>query len=422
MASLKYKDPETGEWHKIGLGSGGSSGGFVAQPEAPADPNVLWLDTDDDEEDTGGASTADKVTVTDETAALFGLGEDATVDDALGVLSEAAFVKKVPQYTQVSLGGLAEGSIIQLNENGSPVDFYVAKHNYEADLNGEGRTLLVRKDCYDQRNWSSTGKDVYATSTIDTWLNGDYKALLDADIQTRIGETEFYYTVGDGDKTVTTLSRSVFLLSITELGKTYSYANTEGSALPIASTLQVAYLNGSAVLQWARTPNITSTTKNFACCLSATGDADTYNCGYDDGGSRPAFTLPTTDILFIDDDGVIHAEQAYVISVTDIDSNVVVAQTLTYTATVTDTWTEDTTNGGFTQTVAVDGILSADNPTADIVMGDDVEANALYADAWSLITRIVTADGSVTLYANKEAPATAFTMQLKGGAIKWARH
>lgn len=22
MASLKYKDPETGEWHKIGLGSG----------------------------------------------------------------------------------------------------------------------------------------------------------------------------------------------------------------------------------------------------------------------------------------------------------------------------------------------------------------------------------------------------------------
>lgn len=85
----------------------------------------------------------------------------------------------------------------------------------------------------------------------------------------------------------------------------------------------------------------------------------------------------------------------------------------TYVATVTTDWLADDANGGFTQTVAADGILSTDNPIADIVMGDDVAANELYAKAWSCITRIVTDDDMVTLYANGSAPTTAFTMQLK---------
>lgn len=48
-----------------------------------------------------------------------------------------------------TLGNKAVGSIIQLKENGKLVSFYVAKHNYENSLNGMGRTLVVRKDCYD---------------------------------------------------------------------------------------------------------------------------------------------------------------------------------------------------------------------------------------------------------------------------------
>ena len=46
------------------------------------------------------------------------------------------------------LSEISEGEIIKLKENGSLVDFYVAKHNYESGLNGEGRTLLVRKDIH----------------------------------------------------------------------------------------------------------------------------------------------------------------------------------------------------------------------------------------------------------------------------------
>lgn len=85
----------------------------------------------------------------------------------------------------------------------------------------------------------------------------------------------------------------------------------------------------------------------------------------------------------------------------------------TYTAVVPLSWIEDAVNGGHKQTIAVAGILSTDNPVADIVLGADVDANVLYLKAWGCITRITTADGSITLYANESAPTTAFTIQMK---------
>lgn len=66
-----------------------------------------------------------------------------------------------------TLGNKAVGSIIQLKENGKLVSFYVAKHNYENSLNGMGRTLVVRKDCYDTRQWHSSNVNAYASSAID---------------------------------------------------------------------------------------------------------------------------------------------------------------------------------------------------------------------------------------------------------------
>lgn len=86
-----------------------------------------------------------------------------------------------------TLGNKSTGSIIKLKENGTLVDFYVAKHDYESSLNGAGRTLVVRKDVYDQRQWHSSNVNAYASSTIDSWLNSTYKNLLDADIRSLIG-------------------------------------------------------------------------------------------------------------------------------------------------------------------------------------------------------------------------------------------
>ena len=208
-----------------------------------------------------------------------------------------------------TLGNKSVGSIVKLKENGVLVDFYVAKHDYENGLNGSGRTLVVRKDCYDTRQWHTSNVNAYATSAIDTWLNNTYKNLLDADIRGVIGTTKIKYTPGNGNTTVGTLERAIFLLSVTELGKTASYANTEGTALSIASSLQIAYLNGSAVVQWTRSPYTGGT--GLACCLDAGGGVGNDGCS-DTYGSRPAFTLPST--LSVSDDGSVSVNTAPTIS------------------------------------------------------------------------------------------------------------
>ena len=192
------------------------------------------------------------------------------------------------------LSDYEEGALIKLNEGGSPVEFYVSKHDYEPDLNGAGRTLVVRKDCYDNRVWNAERVNAYASSDLDAWFNGTYKNMLDPAIQTAIGTTKFYYTPGNGNNTVGTLERTVFALSATELGKSEVWFNVEGSALPIASTLQVAHLNGSTNTQWTRSPRTNDTVS--VVFLASNGVVRNNYCG-DSYGSRPCFTLPST-LLF----------------------------------------------------------------------------------------------------------------------------
>ena len=194
----------------------------------------------------------------------------------------------------IPLSDYAEGDIIKLNEGGSPVEFYVSCHDYESGLNGAGRTLAVRKDCYDERAWDSGNVNAYASSDLDAWFNGTYKNLLDPAIQTAIGMTKFYYTPGNGNWTVSTLERAVFALSATELGQSASWFNVEGSALPIASTLQVAYRNGSATIQWTRSPYTFNTSRVIYLLSDGSAVSGSRTVTH---GSRPAFTLPST-LLF----------------------------------------------------------------------------------------------------------------------------
>lgn len=208
----------------------------------------------------------------------------------------------IPFAKGIPLSTITPGAILYLNESGSPVPFYIAKHDYESGLNGAGRTLVVRKDCYDMRSFSSGGsfpENNYATSSLDSWLRGTYTNFLDIDTRALIGTTKFYYTPGYGSS-VTTLQRTVFQLSFTELGKSERGANTEGSALPIASKLQIAYRDGRAVYQWTRTP--ITTLSDTVYCLDTSGRLMGYaiTSSY---GSRPAFTLPGTLGLAQNPDG-----------------------------------------------------------------------------------------------------------------------
>lgn len=201
----------------------------------------------------------------------------------------------------IPLSDFPEGQIVRINEGGTPVPFHLAKHDYESGLNGAGRVLFVRKDCYGTIVWNNTGStanvvNTFNACTYDTWLNNDYKSLLDSGVQEKIGTTKFYYGVGGvGVKTVTELERSVFALSLTELGLTHTYATVEGSALPIADTLKIAYKDGSAVSQWTRSPSHGS---NVAALYVNASGAATVQAVYSTAqGSRPCFTLPSETLV-----------------------------------------------------------------------------------------------------------------------------
>lgn len=193
--------------------------------------------------------------------------------------------------TEKQLSDYAEGDIVKIVENGSPVEFYVAKHDYESGLNGAGRTLVVRKDCYDIRSWTGRNVNTYDDSGLDNWFNSTYKNMLDADIRSLIGTTKIRYTPGNGNWTVGTLERAVFALSATELGQSANYVKVEGFVLPIADTLKDVYLNGSVSDQWTRSPSTRN--NNNAVYLSLYGNVGQSHCSLTHG-SRPAFTLPSS--------------------------------------------------------------------------------------------------------------------------------
>ena len=135
--------------------------------------------------------------------------------------------------------------------------------------------------------------------------DGAESAVLDAISDICISMKAEDYTPGNGNNTVGTLQRAIFLLSATELNRSASWFNVEGTALEIASSLQIAYMNGSAVVQWTRSPN-TRNTRN-AVCLDTDGNVDYDDCAYT-YGSRPAFTLPST--LSVSDDGTVSVNTA----------------------------------------------------------------------------------------------------------------
>ena len=198
----------------------------------------------------------------------------------------------VPFSKGIPLNTITPGAILYLNESGSPVPFYIAKHDYESGLNGAGRTLVVRKDCYDMRAFSN-GTNDYTSSQLGSWLNSAYLNLLTNAMKKMVGTTKLYSKQA-------VLERSVFQLSLTELGKSNSNAYTEGAALSIAAKLWIAYRNGGTVHQWTRTGHVRFNGSAFI--LASDGNAGWISCEQS-AGSRPAFTLPAAAAVIANADG-----------------------------------------------------------------------------------------------------------------------
>lgn len=185
---------------------------------------------------------------------------NATITASVSGLSTFCFATAIAN----NMSDMSDGSIVKVLEGGKYIDYIIAARNYESGLNGAGGTLFVRKEMLDVPAWNNTAVNAYSGSTIDTYINDNFKNALSSYVQSKIRRTKFYYTPGNGNKSLSTLSRDVFLLSAKELAYNDSYngqmwgkgCNGEGMLLPTALKIfeSCQSTNQQLYIAWTRTP------------------------------------------------------------------------------------------------------------------------------------------------------------------------
>lgn len=221
----------------------------------------------------------------------------------------------------VTLSSKAIGSTIKLKVNGSAKDFIVVHQGkpssvYDDSCSG---TWLLMKDIYENRQWHSSYTNDYANSTIHSYLNSTFLAMLDSNIQKAIKQVKLPYRKGSGTSTTVTsgsngLPAKIFLLSATEMSFNFSYmpsgegaelAYFKGCADNSSDSKRVAYLNGSAAGWWLRSPYCNNS--RYALYVNSRGNWGVDYCSYS-SGIRPALILPST--LLVSDDGTVSTNTA----------------------------------------------------------------------------------------------------------------
>lgn len=263
-----------------------------SQPTGPGDGTLVVKSSVRDQYQTTGYIDTN---LTNDTLYYYG----AFAYNSDGVYSEGAFVSATPR-AGTPIGELAEGTLITITESGAPVEFYVADHNYQSDLNGDGRTLMVRKDCYNRRQWDSNQSEKdFLDSSIFSWLNSSYKALFSQSVKTMMSTTNFYYIVAAGTvyQQLSQGNSSVFLLSLAEMGFRESSPVTpvDGNTLPTSSVLAIANFSGTPKSWYLRTP-YTGISDGVYYMNSQGGRASAAPNGTQIC-SRPCFTLPSTALV-----------------------------------------------------------------------------------------------------------------------------
>ena len=229
----------------------------------------------------------------------------------------------------VKLGTKAVGSIVKIKVNGAAKDFIIVHQGlpssaYDDSCTG---TWLLMKDSYNYMKWNATEENNYASSDINSWLNGTFYNLIDADIravikQVKIPYHDSSYYGGTLHTGANGLNTKVFLLSGIEVGwtnRTNEYFPNDGAKLSyfLAGTgtnenkKRVAYRNGSAQDWYLRSPRIINTSSNNVWKVADDGSYDYDNC-VNSNDIRPAFILPST--LVVSDDGTVSVNTAPTVS------------------------------------------------------------------------------------------------------------
>ena len=223
----------------------------------------------------------------------------------------------------VALSAKAVGSKVKLKVGGTARNFIVVHKGkpsaaYDASCDG---VWLLMEDIYENRQWHSSNVNDYAASTIHAYLNNQFLALFDANIQAQIKQVKLPYRPGSGYGTnvnngANGLSAKIFLLSGTEVSMAHSYIPVLGAELDYfkglhdtnAETKRVAKLNGSASYWWLRCPYCYSSSgAALARLVNSDGSWNSSDCS-NTYGIRPALILPSS--LLVSDDGSVNTNTA----------------------------------------------------------------------------------------------------------------
>lgn len=212
--------------------------------------------------------------------------------------------------TSTPISSLAVGSIVKVNENGSPVNYMIVQQGnpdtsmYDASCNG---TWLLRVDCSESKQWNNTNNNDYANSTINSYLNSTWVNEYDSGMQGIIKQVKIPYVNGTGSSGSVAsgssgLSCKIFLLSGREVGFSTSdnpYFPNDGAKLSYfesgtgssALNKRIAKLNGSAAIWWLRSLITNGTGR--AWLIYSNGSYGSLSCS-NSYGIRPCFIIPST--------------------------------------------------------------------------------------------------------------------------------
>lgn len=211
----------------------------------------------------------------------------------------------------IAASTLAVGSTVKLMESGAAVEYLVVNQGipsnsnlYDASCDG---TWLLRKDIHSDRVWNSSNVSTYASSAINTWLNGDFFNTLATG--NAVKQVKIPYCTGGGTSTVNSgangLSVRAFLLGGYELG----LRTSDNSSFPVdgaklsyfdtgmgtsANNKRIANLNGAASVWGLRSPWKNDT--NFVWDIDSNGEI-LYGVATGTYGIRPALVLSKTAIF-----------------------------------------------------------------------------------------------------------------------------
>ena len=210
------------------------------------------------------------------------------------------------------LSQVAVGSIVKLNESGSPVNYIVVHQGnpdtslYDASCNG---AWLLRQDIAENKPFNSSDYNNPADSDIMEYLNGDWLNRYNSDIQGAIKQVKIPYGEGNSNTVFSGnqgMSCKPFLLSLREVGLWGSRVVVDGVKLDYfldgddsdANQRRIATLNGAATYWWSRTPTSSNITRVWDIATDGTNGVHVTT---DPRGVRPACIMDGATTYVLDD-------------------------------------------------------------------------------------------------------------------------